>query len=61
MFVEVILKECIGSMSSSSSDVAMKFCVWLSPGRLEVPRKSDISGPADVVKCEYFLGLIGED
>ena len=27
MFMEVILKECIGSMSSSSSDPTMKFCV----------------------------------
>lgn len=59
--MEVILKECMGSISSSSSDPAIKFCVWLSPGKLEVPRKSDMSGPADVVKCEYFLGLIGED
>lgn len=61
MFIDVILKECIGSISSSSSDVAMKFCVWRSLGRLEVPRYSDISGPADVVKCELFLSLIGED
>ncbi len=61
MFIEVILKECIGSISSSSSDPAMKFRVRLSPGRLEVPRNSDMSGPAEVVKWEDFLGLIGED
>jgi hypothetical protein len=51
-----MLKEWVGRASSSSSDAAAKLFSCMC-----APRKKGKSGPAEVVKCGCFRGLIGED
>jgi hypothetical protein len=55
------LNECMGIVSSSSSEGAAKFGDVRTSVMVRDPRKKETSGPVDVVKCGCLLGLMGDD
>lgn len=58
---KLVLNDCVGKRSSSSSELAAKLGETSSSAILRAPWKKETSGPVDVVKCCCRLGLIGDD